>query len=153
MNIFILDENPQQNVQSYVDRHVVKMILEHAQMLSTAVRESGIDAGYKSTHKNHPCTKWVRESLSNWLYLRDLTEALHDEWQYRYNHSRIHKSAYVVRSLPIPEIPDIGITPFAQAMPDEFKHPDSIIAYRNYYRHNKQHLFHWTKRSKPTWIK
>ena len=152
MNIFVLDNDPVKNVESYVDKHVVKMILEHAQMLSTAVRESGIDAGYKVTHKNHPCTKWVRESLSNYKWLLQLTEALEREWQYRYNHKKTHKSMDVIRSLPLPNIEDKGLTPFAQAMPDEFKSADAVTAYRNYYKGAKQNLFSWTKRDIPEWV-
>lgn len=152
MNIFILDKNYQKNVEAYVDKHVVKMILEHAQMLSTAVRESGIDAGYKATHKNHPCTKWVRESLSNFNFLYNLTEALHEEWQYRFDHTREHKSYSLIKTLPEPNIEDIGMTDFAQAMPDIYKDDDAVNAYRKYYVGEKQHLFNWSKRDKPEWI-
>ena len=152
MNIFILDADIDQNVKMYADKHVVKMILEHAQMLSTAIRETGVDVGYKSTHKNHPCTKWVRESLSNFNWLYNLTEALHDEWQYRWEHSRVHKSVDMIRTLPTPDIKDIGMTPFALAMPDRYRSTDAVVAYREYYKGEKQHLFKWTKRNRPEWM-
>jgi hypothetical protein len=72
MNIFILDEIPEKCARYHCDAHVIKMILESAQMLSTTVRLSGIDRGYKITHQNHPCTLWTGESLSNWQWLREL---------------------------------------------------------------------------------
>lgn len=152
MNIFLLDDNPVTNAKYYTDKHVVKMVLEHAQMLSAAVRLSGIDAGYRLTHKNHPCTKWVCESLDNWCYLFVLTEALHDEWKFRFNHNHNHKSFDMVRSLPVPNLPRLGMTSFAQAMPDQYKNDNAVEAYREYYRGEKQHLFKWTKRDVPEWL-
>jgi aspartate oxidase len=86
MNIFVLHKDTRKAAQMHCDKHVVKMILESAQMLSTAVRMNGIDAGYKLTHRNHPCNIWVRESLSNWQWLKSLACELNTEWQFRYNH-------------------------------------------------------------------
>lgn len=68
MNIFVLDSDPEIAAKYHTDKHVIKMILESAQMMSTVVRYVGLDAGYKSTHLNHPCTIWARTSLSNWLW-------------------------------------------------------------------------------------
>lgn len=154
MNIFALDNDPKTCAIYHTDKHVVKMIVESAQMLSTAVRVSGIDAGYKITHVNHPCSIWVRKSLSNYNWLKDLVSELHNEWKFRYNHpdDKIHKSFSIVTELPTPNIDDIGLTNFALAMPDEFKVDDPIESYRNYYRGAKQHLHHWKKRSVPNWI-
>lgn len=155
MNIFLLDKDPLVNAQYYTDKHVVKMILESVQMLSTAVRLSGVDAGYRATHKNHPCSIWVRESASNFMYLYDLVEALHDEWRFRFNHpdTKEHKSFTVMKSLPLPDqFPSEGPTPPALAMPDQYKSDDPIEAYRAYYCGEKQHLFNWTKRETPYWI-
>lgn len=153
MNIFMLDNDPKINVQYYIDKHVVKMILEHAQMLSTAVALTGIETEYKPTHINHPCTIWVRESRDNWLYLRLLTAHLHDEWRFRFNHkSRIHKSFQAIINLPIPKLPKIGLTQFAMAMDTQYKiSNDPITNYRNYYVNGKAHIAQWTKREKPFW--
>lgn len=153
MNIFILDSNIKHCAEFHADKHIIKMILESAQMLSTACRLSGIDAGYKSTHKNHPCTKWVRESLSNWLWLKLLNKELNNEYRYRYNKSVNHKSYDVILSLPLPNIPDKGLTQFPQAMPNEYKNSNPIIAYRKYYIGEKQHFANWTKREIPYWFK
>jgi hypothetical protein len=152
MNIFILDQNPKLSAQYHSDAHVVKMILEHAQMMSTVVRRFGLDEGYKPTHQNHPCTKWVGESIANFYWLYNLTFYLNLEYRYRFNHNFNHKSFDVVDNLPIPLIPNIGLTPFAQAMPDQYKNIDPVVAYRAYYKNEKAHLFKWTKRNKPEWL-
>jgi hypothetical protein len=153
MNIFILDEDISTNVKYYCDEHLVKMILEHAQMLSTACRLNGIDEGYKMTHKNHPCTKWVRESLDNWLYLKELTRAMNEELKYRRGYEKNHKSWGVIEKLPVPDLPRIGRTPFAQCMPDEYKHEDVAQAYRTFYLKEKVEFATWKwKRQKPEWV-
>jgi hypothetical protein len=128
------------------------MILEHAQMMSTAVRLSGIDAGYKIAYQNHPCTKWVRESLSNYNWLFDLTFYLNLQYRRRFKHSYSHKSFDIVDNLPDPNIPDIGLTPFAQAMPEQYKNENAVIAYRRYYIFEKAHLHQWTDVEKPEWL-
>lgn len=151
MNIFYLDRDHATNASYYVDRHIVKMITEHAQLLSTAVREFGIDAGYKTTHKNHPSAIWARESLDNWCWLRDLTEAMNAEYRFRYGRDYNHKSYDKIMELPVPPIPSIGITKFRLAMPDDVKVEDPIESYRNYYVKYKSHIAQWKKRQTPEW--
>jgi len=155
MNIFVLDTDPELCARYHNDRHVIKMILESAQMLSTACRSTGLDEGYKATHENHPCNKWVRESLANWFWLLDLTYWLHQEWKYRYKHpeTRIHKAFDVVCGLSVPELPDVPMTPFAQAMPDDYKSNDAVESYRTYYMIDKAHLASWKRRGQPEWWK
>jgi len=87
MNIFVLDNNIQKAAEYHVDKHVVKMILESAQILSTVVRSTRIDKGYKSTHEKHPCVLWCKSSLSNWRWLKSLSEALNEEYKYRCDYS------------------------------------------------------------------
>jgi len=152
MNIFVLDYDVALCASFHNDRHVVKMILESAQMISTACRMSGVDAGYKATHQNHPCSKWSRESLSNWLWLRRLTLELNIEWQRRFGHSKNHKSFDVVKSLPLPKIKDVGLTPFAQAMPNIYKNEDAVKAYRDYYMGEKRAIAQW-RNGEPYWWK
>jgi hypothetical protein len=115
---------------------------------------SGIESGYKVTHKNHPCTKWARESFSNWMWLRNLVYALNKEYRYRYDKSFAnHKSFDVAIKLSYPDIEDKGLTPFALAMPEQYQNPsDPVSSYRNYYINEKRHLFHWKKREVPSWI-
>jgi len=153
MNIFVLDKNIQKCAQYHADQHVVKMILEYAQMLCTVLYENGIDAPYKPTHRNHPCTIWAGESLSNWKWLRELALALNGEYKYRYDKITDHKSAIVAKSLPEPGIVDIGLTEFAQAMPEEYRvEGDAVQAYRNYYIGDKSRFAKWTKCEIPGWF-
>ena len=151
MNIFILDTNPIICAQYHNDKHVVKMILESTQLLSNAVILSGFESPYKLSHKNHPCTKWACESLDNWFWLYQLTEALNDEWKFRFNHDKNHKSFEVARHLHIPKLPNKGLTPFALAMPSDYKSNDPVNSYRQYYLHDKTHLAKWTRRIIPFW--
>ena len=129
------------------------MILESAQMLSAALRLNGINQGYQVTHKNHPCTKWTRESLSNWNWLQSLATALNQEYKFRFDRQINHKSYDLIKTLPIPQIKDYGLTPFAQAMPSQYKNKNPIAAYRDFYCGEKKNLLFWTKRMKPEWVK
>lgn len=154
MNIFILDENKQKCAEYHCDKHVVKMIIEYAQMLSTTVRlTTDNDIGYRITHKNHPCTIWVRESLSNWLWLRDMTKFLNDEYRKRYNKDVNHKSFDVVQVLPLPNIPDIGLTKFRLAMPEHCKTESVVESYRKYYMVEKKDFVTWKNMKPPIWFK
>ncbi|QPJ64686.1 MAG: hypothetical protein G3M78_04485 [Candidatus Nitrohelix vancouverensis] len=151
MNIFILDTDPSRCARYHCDRHVVKMILESAQLLSGAVRLSGLDCGYKLTHANHPCAIWTRRSLSNWNWLRKLAAALNKEYRYRFRKTVNHKSFDMIQSLPSPAIADCGLTAFAQAMPEQYRQADASAAYRNYYVGEKSRLLKWTRRQTPVW--
>ena len=155
MNIFVLDNDPVECAKLHVDKHVVKMILEHAQMICTTHHVVGtmVDIPYKQTHTNHPCNKWLRDSVENYMWLYNMTEALNNEYKYRFNHNVNHKSFDVIQSLPIPDLPDIEMTRFARAMPDECKIDNDVVAsYRNYYNTSKQNILKWTKRQTPSWV-
>ena len=67
MNIFFLDADPKYAAQMQCDKHVVKMVLETAQMVSTAVRNQGHDVGYLLAYPKHPMTIWVGDSGANFL--------------------------------------------------------------------------------------
>jgi len=160
MNIFYLDEDPKLCAQYHTDKHVVKMILESAQLLCTAVN---VLAGeqvtpYKSTHVNHPCSIWVRESFDNWNYVWNLAKHLEVEWNLRYNHNRRHKSLDALNEagiyrLAVHSLPDKGLTPVALAMPDHCKiSSDPVECYREYYRKEKVALHSWKGRERPFWI-
>jgi len=153
MNIFILDKDPKLAAQYHGDKHVVKMITESAQMLCAVLHLNGQPSHYKLTHANHPCTKWARESLSNWVWLRDFALHLNDEYNHRYGMHKQHKAGEVIKSLQLPTIPDIGLTPFAQAMPEEYRNEDAVVAYRTYYLKDKQHLHQYKNREIPDWIR
>jgi len=159
MNIFFLDENPKLSAQYHVDKHVVKMILETAQLLCSVhhvtdqVNDQVNDqVPYKLSHKNHPCAVWARQSLSNYLYLCELGLELGEEYTHRYG--KRHKSIEVVLwcILNRPNIPDIDFTQPAMAMPDEFKTDSVVESYRNYYMGAKINLASWKNREKPFWF-
>lgn len=148
MNIFILDENPKLCAQYHCDKHVVKMILESAQMLCSAVEGPDL---YKPTHRNHPCSIWVRESIENFDWLYNLAIELGHEYTFRYG--KIHKSIEVInRANLYKSLPLIDRTPFAQAMPDQYRDSDAVKAYRNYYRFEKKDILKYTRREQPSWL-
>ena len=108
---------------------------------------------YKSTHINHPCAVWCRNSIENYTWLWSLTNALAKEYSYRYGKTHKCERDGLISMLWVPPayFPSQGWTEPAQAMPDECKHSDAVEAYRTYYREKKQHLAHWKNRSVPDW--
>lgn len=146
MNIFILDQDPALAAEGLHDTHLVKMILESAQLLSGAARRcldtapEGLVAGlYAPTHINHPCAKWTRQSSENFSWLLAHFESQLEHYTLRFN--RQHASARLAPLLreaaSTATFPETLLTPFAQAMPDAFRHPDPVVAYRKYYRETK----------------
>lgn len=154
MNIFVVDHNPTIAGTVLCDKHIVKMPLETAQLLCTAINHYGGSAAYKSTHINHPCSIWARETLGNWLWLFDHGIAICREYTRRYG--KTHKSELVIRQC-IEDMRDQSIalynltrTPHPQCMPDEYKHADTVTAYRQYYLGDKAYMATW-KQNKPEW--
>jgi hypothetical protein len=164
------------------DKHIVKIILEAVQVLSTAKRLIEPDDPicnssnrpqaelqiYKIAHKNHPVTIWVRQSQENYIWTLILVYEMHKEWRYRFGHTKdeCHKSFLVAGQLlkhmpSADKFPQQGLTPFAQAMPNEYKvlgdtinDNDPVKAYQQYYMSpQKRHLAKWTKRERPYWFK
>ena len=153
MNIFILDKDPRKAAHYHGDQHVVKMILESAQMLCTVKHlYEEHDVPYRATHQKHPCTQWVAQSLGNWHFLVALISELNKEYRRRYNKNINHKSYDAVKHLlPPKDIPEKKMTPFTQAMPDEHKNTDAITAYRTYYTFDKLPFLRYTKTNRPNW--
>ena len=179
MNIFILDNNPIKAAQLQCDKHVVKMIVESAQMLSTAhrlldgvvsigVSKSGRKAKqwfhpkhddllYKAVHMGHPCTVWTMESVANYNWHYDHFMSLCYEYQYRYG--KVHATQTRledVLSIPPRNIPMDGLTPFRLAMgaaPECLDESNPVLSYRKFYQ-TKQSRFKmaWTKRDVPDWF-
>lgn len=153
MNIFFLDEDIKKCARYHCDQHVVKMILESAQILCTVCNLQGIETPYKSTHIHHPCVLWAQQSIQNWRWLKKLAQYLNEEYRYRFDHSEDHRSYTVIKNLSEPTLPDIGLTERPQAMPKEYQVPNSPQkAYRAYYCYEKKFAT-WKKRSMPTWYK
>jgi len=159
MNIFVLDENPHIAAHMMCDKHVVKMIVEGCQMLSTNHRLSGSHVVYapinlyKQSFQNHPCTIWARQTTDNYFWLAEHTHELSLEYTRRYN--KIHLSHAMTewfRFHPPLQIPRGDLTPFAQAMPEEFKVPgDAVAAYRKYYIGAKSKFAKWKYTNPPDW--
>tara|TARA_R110000787_G_scaffold11033_1_gene36986 strand:- start:63 stop:572 length:510 start_codon:yes stop_codon:yes gene_type:complete len=144
VNIFYLDADPILAAQQQCDKHVVKMILETAQLLSTAHRELDGDAYadsvglYKATHKNHPSAVWVRECVGNYHWAHVHLTALCAEYTRRYD--KTHKTQRLLAPLAV--MPSAisskdAITDVPQCMPDDYKCSDSVAAYRDYYQQEK----------------
>ena len=154
MHIFVLDLNPIKCAEYHSNRHVVKMCIEYAQLLCGVhwTTQSTYEIPYKLSHKNHPCSIWTRESLSNYLYLCELGLELCKEYTYRYG--KRHKSQDVIEWCLInkPNICDKGFTTPPKAMPDEYKVSDVIQSYRNYYIGAKYDFCKWKNREIPSWF-
>ena len=165
MNLFILSLIQKEIANYMMDKHVSKILLEAVQMLCSAKRvlnpdDSSNERLYKLAHKNHPVTIWCRTSKANFVWTLDLIEALHNEWRFRYGHpdTKLHKSyimaQYLKENMPSDDsFSKKGLTPFALAMPDEYKSDDPVQSYRNYYMsEDKQRIATWKKgRGKPDW--
>jgi len=182
MNIFILDENPIKAAQLQCDKHVVKMIVESAQMLSTAHRMldgSPIKARsksgkrmvnhwihpnknlentlYKAVHTGHPCTVWTMQSAANYAWHYDHFYALCVEYTYRYGKTHATETLLdEILSIPPRNIPYGIKTEFPLAMqanPECIHEGDPVRSYREYYQ-TKQDRFKmaWTNRSTPSWF-
>jgi len=145
MNIFYLDKCPDKAAQLQYNKHVVKMILESAQMLCTAHHHfgNGDNVPYKIAHYNHPSTIWVRTDGLNYMWLYNHMMALGREYTKRYGkeHLTITKCKDVLAKVPA-GIPIKKFTQPPQAMPDQFKRDCAIHAYWLYYVYDKKHIAH-----------
>jgi len=161
MNVFATDPSPIISAQNLDNKRVVKMILESAQMLSTALHEWGSEwTPYKPTHVNHPSNVWVRETRSNYNWLVEHMEALCNEYTLRYG--RVHKSEQHLEAFKelSEAIPEGELTPFANCAANQefgvsYKHlTDVCLAYRMYLndRWDKDKRSpEWGNRGKPEW--
>lgn len=158
------------------DKHVVKMILEYAQLLSTAHRvlDGTLSVGvsksgrkktsyvlegqrdsvlYSATHINHPSAVWVRQSDMNYDWLFDLFQRCLDEYTERYR--KVHATSRIeahLAHLPT-NIPKEAFTEPPPAMPEQYKVAgDSVSSYRNYYLGDKVKMSRWTNREMPEWF-
>jgi len=163
MNIFALSDSPVLSAQYQHDKHVVKMTLETAQLVSQAVRKrpdwielcSERDSLYRITHVHHPSSRWCRATAGNLRWLCQHGLALADEYSHRF--WRTHKSRQIISIVQdlCDQLPDEEQTPFAMAMPYQYKTDDPVLSYRLYYLHEKIHLdSNWTNRRRdlPDWL-
>mgnify|MGYP003652557615 CR=1 FL=1 len=160
MNIFYLHEDPYHCATMHCDKHVVKMVLESAQMLSTAHRILDGDefadrnSLYKAAHVKHPSSIWVRQSAKNYQWLVDLWNGLGREYSLRYG-GKVHKSATLsgLKTMPVNIPQDAEFSPPPQCMPDEYKQEDTVQAYHDYYCAEKASFARWHGQSSvPPWF-
>jgi len=176
MNIFFLDRIPQHAAKYHCDKHVVKMVLESAQLLSTAHRlldgqskagksKSGRNVKrwtlndyregvlYQAGHVNHPCAVWVRANIDHYRYVYDLLYFLIAEYRSRYG--KTHKCEALLG--PLLSAPnnisfDAEWIDPPQCMPDDVKVPtDTVLAYRQYYTIYKADMAKWSYSNEPNW--
>ena len=177
MNIFYLHNDPKTCAEMHVDKHCVKMILEYAQLLSTAHRvidgtisvvlstsgrkktsyvlmDKRESVLYSATHINHPSAIWVRQSEQNYRWLFTLFCELLDEYTYRYGKTHATSRLLTVLARPPKNIPmDVRFTEPTPAMPDQYKVAgDSIKSYHNYYLGDKTRMFSWKNRPQPSFV-
>ena len=160
MNIFYLDKRPDDAAEMHCDKHCVKMILEYAQMLSTAHRVLDEDDAhpdlYKIAHKNHPSTIWTRSSKQHYDWLFRLFRMLSAEYSLRYSdhnfkvHKTLDKLCKLLETTP-KNIKDNGWGDPPQCMPDHCKDDDVVTAYRNYYILEKNNFAVWKYSGTPEW--
>lgn len=144
MNIFILDNNIDLCAQAHGNKHVVKMITEYNQLLSTACHVFGLanDQMYRKTHVNHPCGLWVRESRANFEYLIELNIALLAEYTHRYG--KVHAGSRLIPLFidVLDQVPEgLGPTPKPAVLPGRVElGPNTVELYRELYRGEKRHI-------------
>ena len=162
MNIFFLSFDPREAARLHCDKHVVKMIIESAQLLYSSHwilnPEDLPPNAYKLAHKNHPCSIWVRASLTNYMWLASLAWWLCKEYQYRYGDQKIHKTeahvVWLINNTP-KSIPFVEFTRPALAMPDQYKQEDVIESYKMFYVYSKlkeRNIVNYTKREWPKFL-
>ena len=163
MNIFVLDDNPFRAAEMMCDKHIPKMIVESAQMMASALRRHGATdedmpltksgTPYKGGYKHHPCTVWAGDSFENFSWLTDHAMTLCFEYTSRFGkkHGCDDAISHLWRlAIKVKLGASHQRTPFAQAMPDEYKDDDAVKAYRAYY-HSKQ-FAKWEKGTPaPNW--
>jgi hypothetical protein len=177
MNIFYLDSNPKTCAEMHCDKHVVKMIIEYAQLMSTAHRildgEEYIDKTangrrikrwrmqdekyenglMKASHINHPSNIWVRASKQNYTWLLKMWLHLLAEYTHRYGKQHACEKYIDFLYVTPNNIPDLPFTNPTPAMPEECKITnDSLASYHKYYVEKKVTFAKWTKRDRPKWF-
>lgn len=165
MNIFASDICPVKSARFLDDKRLVKMVLETAQLLSTAIflnTEEKNDELYRPTHKKHPCAIWAGYSRENYAWLKEHFIALYSEYNHRYN--RVHKSSVLIKLFVKYEflITEKTFTTFANCTRDlslnlDFTHmTDVVLAYQKYLTGKwtvGKTVPKWTNNVCPDWFK
>ena len=177
MNIFVLDKDVKLAAQYHCDKHLVKMITEHNQILGSIahvgrgikkkieitsdycktnfanfprINENGDPFPYGIGYKTHPCTQWAMASKENYEWLCNLNLEMCKEYTLRYQKRNTGESITEWYKNNPPVLDSSGMTPFALAMPDILKSDDAVHSYRLYYASNKAYFAKW-KNGIPDW--
>jgi hypothetical protein len=151
LNIFVVQTDPAQAARDLCDAHVIKM----AQILCTAAARHGVSSTpYRPTHMKHPAVLWAGNTVQNWRWTVDHGLALGAEYERRYG--KRHKSLAVIDWAATAHLPGLlaapyELTPFAQCMPDQYRGPDAVEAYRRFYRAEKIRFAKWSRTLPPSW--
>jgi hypothetical protein len=179
MNIFVLDTDTTKCAAYHCDKHLVKMITEHNQILGSIAhtargikRKADISPNYVWKHfkgfprtdenqepfpygigyKTHPCTQWARASVMNYNWLCELTLEMCKEYTRRYKKTHAGEAICNWYHSNPPSLPVTQMTSFAQAMPADCKIPsDAVSAYRKYYKEHKVKFAKWKNGAPPWW--
>jgi len=181
MNIFVLDLDPKKAARDHCDNHIVKMVLEGAQILGSThwisngvikkkeilslekpeeiwkkfprMDESGKVKPYGIGFANHPSSKWSRYCIENWQWLVDLCIEMTYEHERRWGKiTTMRKVIEWFASNPPQLLSNGKISAFYQAVPDHIKGDDPVHAYRLYYAGWKEYFAKW-KKGEPDWWK
>lgn len=170
MNIFVLDKDPAKAAQYLIDRHVNKMIVESTQLLTNCYTKEQLEDAPKTqkgdirkySHYNHPSAIWVRETLGNWQWLWNHLDAMINERYHRFfkDHFCDAMCSWFICNRPenIVHKNHKDTTPFALAMPDQYKSDDIVESYRRYYINDKptdkngKWMMYYTNRDIPDWM-
>ena len=174
MNIFFLSWSYEECAKLYCDQHVVKILLEIAQMLYTAhhttspsgwnanapLTKNGKAHGYRPAHPKHPMTIWVGSTINNYMWTVKFGMALACEHHRRFGtvHSCVPHILWLFTNIPksfsgntsataryATEGFPPNLTPPPMCMPLEY-HDDNIVrAYQNYYKGDKLRFARWKK--------
>jgi hypothetical protein len=161
MNMFLLDEALDQCAADHSDQHIVKMVLESAQICSSGAYLQNVifDGQYRPGHIHHPCCVWAGESPENLMFVCRLGISIGMEYRWRFD--RHHQSMRVLclcasrlpRSLPSPELYPVCIPlehrreSYASRLPLG----RAVKEYRAYYRSAKERFVTWKYSPIPSW--
>jgi hypothetical protein len=176
VNIFYIHEEPKICAEMHVDKHCTKIVIEYAQLMSTAHRlldgtpyldktangrsikrwrleGENETIMMKASHINHPSAIWARATRENYIWLHQLWHYLCKEYTYRYGKVHaVEKRMSNALYLPPENIKKCKFYEPTPAMPDDVKVVgNSLASYRNYYNKNKTHLANWKNRPVPEW--
>ncbi len=151
MNIFVLDRNLERSARYHVDKHIVKIPIEAAQLACNARLFHKMGAPYRPAQMYNRMSLFSRSCVRAYLFTCEYGLSLCKEYTYRYG--KIHKSQEVLLDClqNIPPLPNSRIK-FILNMPFYCQKQNVVESYRCYYNREKRHLFKWTKRQKPKFV-